>query len=146
MLLQPKPVEIETQDGSKKSFVLHKFPALAGREIVSQYPITAIPKIGDYNANEAVMLKLMAYVGVPRDDGSVMPLNSRALVDNHVPDFEALLRLEAAMIEYNCSFFANGKASGFFELIATKAQQLLSQTLTDFAARSSAPDKQRTTS
>lgn len=143
MLLHPKPQEIECQDGTKKTFILHKFPALAGREIVSQYPITAIPKIGDYKTNEEVCLKLMAYVGVEIEGGNVIPLSSRLLVDNHVPDFEALIRLEAAMLEYNCSFFGNGKGSAFFEAIVAKAQQLISKTLTDFAAQSSPQDKQR---
>jgi len=143
MLLQPKPQDIECQDGSKKAFILHKFPALAGREIVSQYPITAIPKIGDYKTNEEVCLKLMAYVGVEVESGVVLPLNSRALVDNHVPDFEALIRLEAAMLEYNCSFFGNGKGSAFFEIIVAKAQQLISKTLTDFAGQSLPPVKPR---
>lgn len=137
-MLSPKTVSIECQDGSKKDFVLSKFPAIAGREIVSQYPLSAIPKLGDYKVNEEIMLKLLSYVGVEIGTGSPLPLNTRALVDNHVPDFEALMRLEAAMLEYNCSFFQNGKVSTFFEAIAMKAQALITKTLTDFAQSSSA--------
>ena len=50
MLLHPKPVTIECNDGSSKEFILHKFPAIPGREIVSQYPLSAMPKLGDYIA------------------------------------------------------------------------------------------------
>lgn len=138
MLLHPKEVQIECNDGSSKAFILHKFPAIAGREIVSQYPLSALPKLGDYKVNEEMMLKLLSFVAVDIGTGTPLQLNSRSLVDNHVPDFEALMRLEAAMLEYNCSFFQNGKVSTFFEVIAAKAQALISKTLMDFAPSSSA--------
>ena len=136
-MLHPKTVEIECADGSTKAFVLHKLAALIGREIVTQYPVTAMPKVGDYASNEAIMLKLLAYVAVVTDNGTPLLLNTRALVDNHVPDFEALMRLEAAMLEYNVSFFGNGKASTFFALIEAKAKAWLSETLTGSSPPSS---------
>jgi hypothetical protein len=137
MLLQPKDVDIVTQTGETKTFVLSKFPAIAGREIISKYPTSNIPKLGDYSTSEEVMLKLMAYVGVPRDDGEPLKLSTRALVDNHMPDWETLVKVEFAMMEYNCSFFGNGKGSTFLEAITQKAQAFLSQTLMDLSARSS---------
>lgn len=139
-MLHPKEIEIECLDGSKKAFILHKFPAIAGREIVSQYPLSALPKLGDYKVNEALMLKLMSFVGVNAggDPAHPLMLSSQALVDNHVPDYEALMRLEAAMLEYNCSFFQNGKLSTFFEVIAAKAQALIISTLTASLPQSSA--------
>jgi len=131
-MLQPKEQAIPLADGSEKTFVLHKFPAVEGREIVTQYPLSALPKLGDYKVNEEIMLKLLSYVGVPNAEGGpALMLTTRALVNNHVPDFEALMRLEAAMLEYNCSFFGNGKVSTFFEVIVAKCQTLISKTLTD---------------
>lgn len=131
-MLQPKEQPITLADGTEKTFILSKFPAVEGREIVTQYPLSALPKLGDYAVNEAIMLKLLSYVGVPME-GNAAPLmlTTKALVNNHVPDFEALMRLEAAMLEYNCSFFGNGKVLTFFEVIAAKCQTLLSKTLTD---------------
>lgn len=136
-LLQPKDVEI-----GGKSFVLSKFPAVAGREIVTQYPLTAIPKVGEYKSNEAVMMKLMAYVGVRAGD-RVIPLTTRELIDNHVADWETLAQIEVGMLEYNCSFFGDGRASTFFEGIAQKVKVFLSQTLTDSLAQSSQAGKPR---
>lgn len=136
-MLQPKEVSITCQDGTQKAFILSKLPAIAGREILTQYPLTAMPKVGDYGVNEALMLKMLAFVAVPMEQGEPLRLSTAALVDNHVPDAEALMRIEAAMLEYNCSFFGNGKVSTFFELIAQKAQTLITKTLTDFAAQSS---------
>lgn len=136
-MIQPKEITIETQAGEQRVFVLSKFPAIQGREIVAKYPLSAVPKLGDYAVNEETMLKLMSFVGVPRDTGAPLMLTTRALVDNHVPDWEVLARLEMAMLEYNCSFFGNGKGSTFFEAITKKAQAFLSQTLMDLSAQSS---------
>lgn len=136
MSLQPKPVQIECHDGTSKEFILSKFPAIAGREIITQYPLSALPKLGDYATNKAMMLKIMSYVSVPTAAGP-LALSTEQLVDNHVPDFECLMRLEMAMIEYNVSFFANGKASTFLSLIGEKVQALTIKTLTDLQGQSS---------
>jgi len=137
ILLKPKEVPILDRDGESHTYIISRIPAIPGRELVTQYPITAMPKIGDYALNEGLMLKLMCYVGVPREGHPPLTLTSRDLVNNHVPDWEVLAKLEVAMMEYNVSFFGNGKALGFFEVIGAKLQQLLSQTLTDLSGRSS---------
>lgn len=143
MLLEPKEVEITNPDGSVSTFVISKFPAIAGREIVSKYPVANIPKLGDYGVSEEVMLKLMTFVGIKRENGDVLELKTRALVDNHMASWETLVKVEAAMLEYNCSFFGNGKGSTFFEAITRKAQAFLSQTLMDLSLQSSAKKSQR---
>lgn len=130
MLIDPKEVQITTQSGGVKTFVLSKFPAIQGREIIAKYPLSAMPKLGDYAVNEETMLKLMTFVGVPRENMEPMQLSTRALVDNHCGDWETLARVEFAMMEYNVSFFGNGKGSTFLEAITRKAQAFLSQTLT----------------
>ena len=148
-LIRPKEytVEITAEDGTVtvKTFVLSKFPAVAGREIVAQYPVSALPKVGDYKVNEAIMLRLMTFVAVMTEAGTTQRLMTRELVDNHVPDWETLAKLEIAMMEYNCSFFGNGRASNFFELFAQKAQAFITQTLTASLAQSSEAAKQRST-
>lgn len=142
-MLEPKEVTIETQKGEKRVYVLSKFPAVQGREIIAKYPLSAMPKLGDYAVNEETMLKLMAFVAVPRAEGGPLPLSTRGLVDNHVPDWETLARIEVAMMEYNVSFFGNGKGSTFLEAITKKGQAFLSQTLMDLSGQSSPKGKQR---
>ena len=144
-LIKPLEKQITDAEGNERTYILSRFPALAGREIVTQYPLSALPKLGDYKANEAMMLKLLSYVAVPVAGADPIRLTTAQLVENHVPDFECLMRLEGAMLEYNCSFFKNGVASTFFARIAQTAQALISQTLTDFAERSSHPGKPRST-
>lgn len=141
-LLHPKDVSIVGQDGVERTFILSKFPAVSGREIVCKYPLSGMPKLGDYAVNEETMLKLMAFVAVRNDSGMELRLSSRALVDNHVPDWETLAKIEIGMMEYNCSFFGNGRALTFFQGIVQKVPALVSKTLTDFLAQSS-PKKGR---
>jgi hypothetical protein len=137
-MIQPKTVPIECADGTSRDFVLSKFPACAGREILTQYPVTAMPKIGDYPSNETLMLKVLSHVAAVGADGREIQLSTGALVDNHVPDAIALMRIEVAAVEYNFGFFLKGLASTFLGGIEGKAKALISQTLTDFLAQSSA--------
>jgi len=137
-LLEPKEFPLETQRSGVKTFVLSKFPAIPGREIVTKYPLSNIPKIGEYQQSEEVMLKLMSFVAVVLPNGEHLRLTTRALVDNHVGDWETLARLEWAMLEYNCSFFGRGLNSDFFASISQKAAKWISQMLKDGLAPSSA--------
>lgn len=137
-LIEPKEFKL-----NGKTFMLGKFPAIQGRELITQYPSTALPKIGDYPTNEALMLKLMSFVGVLTEAGTVQRLTTAALVDNHVRSGTDLLRIEFAMMEYNCDFFADGKASSFLAGLGEKVQQLLTKTLMDLSQQSLAKTKPR---
>lgn len=141
-MIEPKEIEIENPDGTKATYILSKFPAVQGREIIAKYPLSAMPKLGDYAVNEETMLKLMAFVAVPREGAEPLCLTTRGLVDNHVKSWETLARIELAMMEYNVSFFGNGKGSTFLEAITKKAQAFLFQTLMDLSGQSSRKGKQ----
>jgi hypothetical protein len=104
MLLQPIEKEI-----NGKKFILSKFPAVAGREIAAIYTDGVLHKSNDYALSESTMLKLMCYVGIPMDNGQPLKLTTRALVDNHTGDWETLVKIEKEMMEYNCSFFKEGR-------------------------------------
>jgi len=138
MMLQPQEVEI---DG--KTFVLSKFPATVGREIALKYPTSVIPKLGDYATSEAMMLKLMSYVGVIIEgrDKPLM-LSTRALVDNHCGEWETLVKLEWQMLQYNCSFFRDGRASGLSQGLAQILSRLITQMSMGSSAQSSQTEKQ----
>lgn len=142
-LLQAEEWECPLRDGGTKVFILSKFPAVAGREIIAGYPLTAIPKIAEYESNEKMMFKLMAYVAVPIEGKEPLRLTTRALIDNHCPDWECLARIEFEMIKRNSSFFANGRASTFLQGIALQARTLISKTLTDLSGQLSKANKQR---
>lgn len=140
-LLEPKPIVIMDGSGRERTFILSKFPAIQGREIIAKYPTSALPKIGDYAVSEETMLKLMSYVGV-EINGNVQRLNLRTLVDNHVGDWETLAKIEMAMMEYNCSFFRNGRISDFLQDFALKSLPKILKTLTDSLGQSLPTEKQ----
>lgn len=136
-LLKPNPIKVSDQSGVEKEYIISKIPAVQAREIITQYPISAIPKIGDYKVNESIMFKLMSYVAVTLESGKLQRLTTQELINNHVPDYEVLLRLEAAMIDYNTSFFTKGTGSTFFALIAEKAKPKILEILTALQEQSS---------
>ncbi len=137
-LIQPEEVVITSMDGEDITYVISRLPATVAREVITQYPISALPKLGEYPRNEELMLKMMKYVGIAGKgkDGDPLMFNTRGMVDNHVPDFETLLKLEMAMLEKNCHFFSKGGVSKFLQGAADKVQVLLTQTLTDLLQQS----------
>lgn len=130
-LIDAKEITIEN-DGEQYKFNISKFPATVGREIISKYPVSNMPKLGDYAVSEETMLKLMKYVERIYPD-RVQRLENQALVDNHVPNWEVLAQLEIKMIEYNCSFFRNGKGYDFLKKSTALAEQKIIKTLTDLS-------------
>jgi hypothetical protein len=139
-MIDPIEKEIELPNGSTKTFILSKFPAVVGREIISQYPTSAAPKVGNYSLNEELMFKLLAHIGVPVKGKDPIMLKTRALVDNHIPDWETLVKVEWAMMEYNCSFFTNGRVLGILDTILPKVNGLISSILIQFVQQLSAKD------
>lgn len=138
-MLEPKEVVV---DG--KVYVISKFPAVAGRKIMTQYPISAIPKVGEYGTNEEMMYLIMTYVAVKNvGSNTELQLVNRDLIDNHVPNWETLMKLEYLMMEYNCSFLANGKVSTFLESIAEKLPSWITKISTPLSAALSPAEKPR---
>jgi len=135
-------IEQKELDINGKIFILSKFPAVQGREIIAKYPLSSLPKLGDYAVSEETMLKLMTFVAVPIEGANPQRLTNKDLVNNHTGDWETLARIEMAMLEYNCSFFQNGRLSTFFDSIAQKIPQWITKILTDLSAQSSRTEKQ----
>ncbi len=139
-LLEPKELEITTQSGAVKTFVLSKIPYMAGgREICTQFIPTALPKAGDYKLNEELSLKMFSFIAV-RVDGRDIRLQTRELINNHVPDFQTGLRLEKEMLEYNFGFFDAEKIQKFQQAAGAKLIQFLTPILTQLQQLSSKKD------
>ena len=128
MLIDPKEITID-YEGEQLKFNISKFPATVGREIISKYPVANMPKVGDYQTSQETMYKLMQYVERIYPDRT-QPLSNEALINNHVPSWEVLAKIEMLMIEYNCSFFKNGKVSNFLSKFKNLADAKNIETLT----------------
>ena len=87
MLLEPKKITLTDQSGKDHVYQLGKMPYLCGgREVCTQFLSTAMPKVGDYEKNEALSLKMFQYIAVVTADREIT-LSTIDLVNNHVPDF-----------------------------------------------------------
>ena len=142
-MIGKKEIIVTTMDGEERKYLISKVPAVQGREIFTQYVPSAMPKIGDYAENEKLMFKLMSYVAVDQGEAGPLKLENRALIDNHVPDWETQLKIEKEMIEYNTSFFGRGKNSSSLETFLSKALQSATKTLMDSLLASLQAAKQR---
>ena len=118
-LIKPLEIEVKDIDGNLHKFTISRLPAVAGREILAKYLGGTMPKIGDYKDNHESMLKMMKYVAV-EIDGQLQTLQTQALIDNHIPDTECLLRLEIEMIRHNTSFFGNAGSSNLLDFLLQK--------------------------
>lgn len=127
-LLKPKDFSVLDHEGKEHFYILSKIPAVEGREILCQYPLTALPKVGDYKANEEVMLKLMSFVGV-KAGNTVVRLTSPTLINNHVPDAVVNMAIEREMFQYNFGFFLEERALTFFERLIQMVDSKISSML-----------------
>ncbi len=141
-LINPKQVTIIDLDGNELIFNISRIPAIAAREFITQYPTTAIPKIGDYQANEELMIKMMKYIEIVKGDQEIRLITSD-LINNHVPDGESLMKLEAAMLNENTNFLNIGRVSKELNGFSANIKQFITQTLTSFAASSSPKSRRR---
>lgn len=138
-LIDPVEVEIKSSGGIVKVFTIGKMPATVGREVLAKFTLSNMPRVGDYDVSHEAMLKMMRYVET--EDG--IRLSTSALIDNHVPDGESLIRLEIEMMRHNTSFFgvAGGQSlGGFLRDKLAEQMPLIMQTLTHLLEQSSQQD------
>lgn len=111
-----------------KKYVATKFRPTVGRRIVAGYPITMMPKVGNYDDNEALMVLLMSHVSVVTESG-LLPLTTIELINNHVPSWENLVEIEYKVLSFNCPFMSTDKLAPLTEMIKTLAAEHLADTI-----------------
>jgi len=89
--------------------------------------------------------KMLSYCERVYTDGRPnVPLISKALIDNHIPDFDTLIKLENECLAYNYDFFANGKLLDFLNKGLSLAESKASAILTGLLDKLSQAEKQAT--
>lgn len=131
-LIKPKEITITDVDGEKCTYIISRLPATVGREVLAKYPLTNMPKLGDYAASTEVMQTMMQYVAVPREMDEPLRLKTQALRDSHIPDGIAHWKLEAAMLEYNSGFFGSGGRPGLVGYLLSSISEPIMSMLTPF--------------
>lgn len=141
--IKPKEVTIQSIDDGEKTFRISRVPATRGREIFTQYMPTAMPKIGDYKANEKLMKMLMCFVDVKTADGSWIRLDNEVILNSHVTDWEMLVKIELEMVRYNTNFFSPEKLSNalskFNQTLPDRIMSMLNRLSGQLSAKSKRP-------
>lgn len=110
-----------------KTYTINKFKATEGRRIIAGYPVTAIPKFGDYERNEEIMLRLMMHIEVHLQGGNKVVLQTKELIDNHVPSWEQLVELEYEALKFNCPFMQGDGLKPFIESLKESAASYVAE-------------------
>jgi len=146
-MLNEEIIDIEGKDGVTRKFALYDIPYLdGGREVATQFMSTAMPKVGDYSKNEDLAAKMFKYIAVVQADGVKLPLSTKDLVNNHVPDFITGIKLEEAMLKKQLGFSITGKLREFQQGWKDQLPELISTIMTQLQAASSPPVKRRSKS
>ena len=99
MLLEPKEVTIK---GCK--FIISKMPCLAAQEVIIRIGSGIIPLINQYAISEDMVIKMLSCCQRVYEDKPNVPLISKDIINNHIPDFEVLIQLENECLKYNYDF------------------------------------------
>ncbi len=127
VLLEPKEIEI---NGYK--FIISKMPCTVAQEVIFNLPTGLIPILSEFKKTEEQAFKMLAYCERVYTDGrGNVPLISKAIIDNHVPNFDTLIKLEYECLNYNFDFFGNGSLLGFLNKGVSLAKSNVSEILTD---------------
>lgn len=141
-MLKPKQIEVVDIDGITRKFTISRFPATIGMEILVKLPISAMPKIGDFETLKLVRDDVFKYVYVETEGGAI-PLSTSALIDNHVGDAETAIKIMGEMLTHNYSFFSQGKMSLLFDGLGVKIKGIAQSILTQLSDASSQKNKRR---
>lgn len=138
--LKPKEVEIEDKVANEKNmYVISKIPAFEAVSIFDQelpalvVNMLNINKISKERIKE-LTLDIMKYVAIKKDD-RLIPLTTAALIDNHCPSFETINELLKQMINYNTSFFKDGKSLTFLQRLEALATEKITGILTHISEK-----------
>lgn len=115
-------VDITIRD---KTYTINKFRPTVGRKIVAQYPLTALPKMANYDQNEAIMVLLMSHVHVHLPNNVKLPLNTVDLINNHVASWDDLVNLEYQTLKFNCPFMQGDNMGSLMDMIKNVASEYL---------------------
>jgi len=140
-MLKPKDIEVVDIDGKKRTYTITRFPATDGMEIMYRLPTSGIPKIGDFAALKEVRDDVFKFVYVNAGNEKI-PLTTKALIDNHVPDAETAYKVMGAILSYNFQSLGKLMSAGFYDTISARVLDTARKLLRDFSQQSSAKSKQ----
>lgn len=92
-------VEITTPSGESKSIVINQFPALDGWDIQAKFIEFAASS--DKEFRRQYTLDVLAYASVQMAPDRVLPLNTDALIDNHLGSWQNVQKVFEEILMQN---------------------------------------------
>ena len=149
-LLKPKKITIVDKDTwVTKEFVITRFGAVKGLEVLSKMPSAVVKSIlsGDKQEIDKILaLKddLMPLVFVEGANGKMINLDTDVMIDNHVNGAVALIALGIEVVEYNFSDLGKlVEKLGFLTSITGKVQSFTQNLATALFSPFSKQNKRR---
>lgn len=130
-LIKPKEIELKDLDGNTHKFIISRFNALDGYELISNFPKTMFNKGESFKDHKEVLIKIFSHVEAFKQDGNTIRLTSEALINNHIPDYELLMKILKEVGTYNSSFLGNVNGLSIIDQIKTKLPTLAQKILMD---------------
>lgn len=141
-MIKPQEIQIKDMDGVEKTFIITRFPATVGMEILYRLPTSGMPKIGDFEVLKSVRDDVFKYVYIKTDGGDIA-LNTHALIDNHVADAETAYKIMGAMLSYNFDSIKKLTSSVSLDSISAKILSTAQTLLKGLSQQSSGKSKRR---
>lgn len=155
-LIEPKEIELTSEvRGVTKSFRLGMYPATEGIRLLGLFAetvdIAARKKTEDVNGMFGENLKKAAieicqYVEVKLENGNWQRLENETLINAHVLDYEALLRLVRMVHDHNSVFFSTTKLLKTSLGLMDRLKAQVTKILPELLVSSSAKNKRRSKS
>ncbi len=143
-MIKPKDISVVDIDGVEKKYIITRFPATIGMEILYRLPASGIPKIGDFEQLKEVRDDIFKHVYAITENGEIA-LTTKALIDNHITDGETAYKVMGAMLTYNFQSVGKLTSSGFYDLISEKLLDTARTLLRGLSQQSSPKNKRRST-
>ncbi len=137
-LVDPKKIKVKDMKGNIIHVKLGQVSPLDWRRIFVNYVPSAMPKIGNYEENEKLMLTMFSDIEVrskeKNRDGEYFwtRLTSKELINAQIPDGEALIEIEAHMVGHNTKKYHPEKISSLLKTLNQNLPQQITSTLTRF--------------
>lgn len=135
MKIKPKNITLNDMDGEPCEYIITRFEAINGFKILSKtLPfLLDIVKNNDYSSSEEktkdieiLLCQILSYCYRVTKDGE-FKLDSKHIIDNHVPDMDTLLLLLKELNDYNSNFFKLGEAMKKLAELKDQASELLTR-------------------
>lgn len=115
------------------TFIISKFPALAGRKIMFTYPLANTIKLVEYVQSEDIAAELLQYTEHVTDHGNIR-IENKVLIDQHLDNWYDMVSVEIATLYYNFDFLGDGNLLSFWKTLTGGLEDKTIKILTRFVA------------